>query len=550
MFELILISIVISVILTPCGSLFGGKNNLNFTNLSSELIYGIILISFISLALNFFFPLNPLVNTLVLIIPLYFFLNKFNYFFSTQFAKFIILNSIIILLLVTKSNIYRPDAALYHLPYINILNDEKIIFGLSNLHFRFGHISIVQYFSAFLNNIIFQTNGIIFSIAIIASTIIINFISQIYVYFQKKLFNFHFFYLLAIVIFIAYKMNRYSEYGNDAPTHFLFFFLISEIIKSLNKKNNDDVSSNFILSIFILLNKITMSFALILPFIFIKKFQFLSIFKQKKFYFGVIFLSLWIVKNLIVSGCLVYPISKLCIKQLEWTNINEVEYVSSENEAWTKGWPDFNNDKGISMSDYSNDFNWLSTWADNHLKKILEIIVPYIIFLIIIYIFLYFNYKETKKNITSKNYKNNIFLISFMFIFTIIWLLKVPVYRYGYSYLVVFLSLVFSFFCVSNNLVKKNSVYFSKTIIFLCILIFVGKNSYRIFNNYENLNINPIPKIIFNKKKSMKKIKLNDFYYYESIRECGYSFSPCTHYKNINLQSIKILNYNVIINNR
>ena len=64
--------------------------------------------------------------------------------------------------MITSSNVYRPDAGLYHLPFINIINQEKIIVGLSNLHFRFGHISILQYTSAIFNNTLFAENGIVF----------------------------------------------------------------------------------------------------------------------------------------------------------------------------------------------------------------------------------------------------------------------------------------------------------------------------------------------------------------------------------------------------
>ena len=125
---------------------------------------------------------------------------------------------------MAKSNIYRPDAILYHLPYTSILNEEKIIFGLSNLHFRYAHVSIIQYLSSFFNNFIFGYKGITFSIAIVASSVIINFLAYLIKYLKNRKFDFHFFYLFFILIFISYKMNRYGEYGNDAPTHFLFFF--------------------------------------------------------------------------------------------------------------------------------------------------------------------------------------------------------------------------------------------------------------------------------------------------------------------------------------
>ncbi|WP_435086328.1 hypothetical protein ACIJYD_00965 [Candidatus Pelagibacter bacterium nBUS_33] len=223
MFELIFFSILSVIIVTPFGFILFNQSN-NTINLSNQLIYGIIIISFIALLINFFFPLNSSSNTLILILPLFILLKNLKIYFSLNFLRFVVFNSLIIFLLVAKSNIYRPDAILYHLPYTDILNNEKIIFGLSNLHFRFAHISIIQYFSAFFNNFIFGSKGIVLSIAIIASATIINFLSHAINYFKLKRFNFHSFYIFFILIFISYKMNRYGEYGNDAPTHFLFFF--------------------------------------------------------------------------------------------------------------------------------------------------------------------------------------------------------------------------------------------------------------------------------------------------------------------------------------
>ena len=73
--------------------------------------------------------------------------------------------------------------------------------------------------------------------ALIGSSIILNFSSQLGNYIKKKNFNIHF-YLLFITI-CAYKMNRYSEYGNDYPAHFIFYYIISEIILSFKSKNKD-----------------------------------------------------------------------------------------------------------------------------------------------------------------------------------------------------------------------------------------------------------------------------------------------------------------------
>ena len=230
-------SLFIVLLFTPFGLFLSKKKQINLDYFTSQLIFGLIIISFLALFLNFFFPLNQKINTFILIIPIILMFINHKIYLNKIFILFLILSSLIIFILILESDVYRPDAGLYHLPYIKILNDEKIIFGLSNFHFRYGHISIIQYLSAISNNLIFKENGIIFASALIASSVIINFAYKIYIYNKSKNYNFHFYFLLSSFIFIIYKMNRYSEYGNDAPAHFLFLFLISEILSIEKKKN-------------------------------------------------------------------------------------------------------------------------------------------------------------------------------------------------------------------------------------------------------------------------------------------------------------------------
>ena len=146
---IILQSFLILILFTPFGLILSNENKKNLDYFSSQLLYGLIIISFIALFLNFFFPLNKLLNTLILILPIFFLIKKKHIYFTKQFFLFLIISTIIITLLIYESHVYRPDAGLYHLPYIKILNDEKILFGLSNLHFRYGHI----YCSVFGSNI-------------------------------------------------------------------------------------------------------------------------------------------------------------------------------------------------------------------------------------------------------------------------------------------------------------------------------------------------------------------------------------------------------------
>jgi hypothetical protein len=547
MFELIILSIISVSIITPCGYILNKNNADDIITLSNHLIYGVIIISFVALLINFVLPLNIFVNSLILLLPLSIFLKKLRIYLTLNFFRFLFFNSIIIFLLIAKSDIYRPDAILYHLPYTSILNEEKIIFGLSNLHSRFAHISIIQYFSAFFNNYIFGVKGITLSIAIIASSIIVNFLAHSINYLKIRKFNFHFFYLFSILIFIAYKMNRYGEYGNDAPTHFLFFFLISEIIQSFNNKKISFNHNNFILAVFILLNKITMAFAIFLPIIFLKKDKLFKLFTTPKNYFAIIFLSLWVFKNIIISGCVIYPISQLCFKNFEWSNINQTENLAAENEAWTKGWPDFNNKNNISHTEYNENYNWVSTWSKGHLIKIIKILVPYILLLILVYLVIHIKLKNitvVHNKVANKEY---FILIIMMVLFSIVWFLKIPVYRYGYSYFVSFLSLGFAYVCTLNYSLKKNSYKFFGSFLIIFTLIFVLKNTIRIIKPENQDHRGLFPKTIFINKSNVKKIQLNDFAYYKSDKMCGYGFSPCTHYETI-LKSKKYFNYKVFLN--
>ena len=133
-------------------------------------LFGFIFIGFISLGLNFFFPLNILLNNIIFII-IFILAFKLN-FFKQNLIKLtinILFVTGIAYLFIIYSNVNRPDGFLYHLPYSQIINDHKIIIGLSNLHFRFGHISIFQYISSFFVNSFYSKNGLLVPISLVPS---------------------------------------------------------------------------------------------------------------------------------------------------------------------------------------------------------------------------------------------------------------------------------------------------------------------------------------------------------------------------------------------
>ena len=537
MLQIFFSSFVIILLFSPFGIFFSNREK-SISSFSSQLIYSSIVISFIALFLNFFIPLSLYVNSFLILFALYFIFKDWNLYFSKNYLIFLLLTSSIIFLLITNSHTYRPDSGLYHFPYINILNNEKIILGIANLHFRFGHISIIQYLSAISNNLILGINGMVLPSALIASAVIVNFSGHFFLYIKKNELNFHFYFVFASIIYIFYKMNRYGEYGNDAPSHFLFFFLVSEIIRSLQEDNIKKIANFFLLSTFIILNKITLLFSIFLPLILINKKNFFEIFKEKKIYFSLIFLVLWLIKNLLVSGCLVYPVKKTCLGHVEWTDLKKVEYVSNENEAWTKNWPSFrkNNPENLNHKNYIKNFNWVETWIKNYSINIIKILLPYIIFLLLIYLVLRNN--NFKKNTQIKVIKINLLLI-ILLISSIFWFLKVPVYRYGYSYLISFIAVIFSYQC-SIFSIKANIYKFFYFLFIILAFVFFLKNGQRILVNNIKYNNSPWPKYYSHSENNLppilkSKIINGKKIYMAPNGYCMYSKAPCSNL-DINIQ--------------
>jgi hypothetical protein len=550
MLEILFISVLSSFFLICSGHIlnFKDKTNCKFDFYSKQIIYGLIFISFIALILNFFTPLSKIINSLVFIIILIISLvNKKlrESIFNKSILSAILIISSISFLLLYKSKVYQPDAGLYHLPYTGLINSEKINFGIANIHHRFGFITVIQYTNAIFNNYFFSENGINLPIAILASAVIINFYSNINIYIKKKnISNVHFIYLLCIIIFIAIKMNDYSNYGNDAPGHFIFFFLISEILKE--KFFEINFNKLLILSIFVFLNKISFILILIIPLTWIFLYRKLNI--NIITIFSFFFLFLWLVKNIIVSGCFLYPLEKTCVTGLKWSTTNNqtvnTKTAHIETESWSKGYPD---QKKYTQEEYIEKFNWLKTWSNKHLIYILNKLFPFICILIFIYLFLK---KNNNKSIKLEYPRQKLyFIIFFSFINLTLWFLKAPLYRFGYSSIILIITIIYIKLTKHYFVYTKKNMKFFKIIFLSSLLFFIGNQFHR-FINIEKNQINTVwPNI--NSKNEYKEINLGTVLVYNSVN-CAYIKIICTYYTDLEnkIEITEAFNYKIISNSK
>ena len=531
-FTIIFLNYLSCIILISNGLLF--KKIFKFNKLKNDIIelgiYGILTISIITFILNFFLKISPILSLVIL------FSATLICFKSFYLIKFRILKTSLFLALISSmimflDNTNRPDAGLYHLPYINIINDSKIIFGLANLEFRYGHASILQYLSAAYNNQIFSNNGILIPLANIfafTSLYLFNLIKK-----NKGILKVIFFLFL---FNIFYAMNRYSGFGNDDPAHIFLFVVVCNYLLIIFDNDEDLIKNVTIFSTFVFLIKPFLILVFLFPlFLLLKKKM--KLFSKTNFFCLAIIL-LWFLKNLFVSSCIIYPEPKLCFKSMYWSTLNSE--VSNPNrtkrtsEAWAKDWP--NNKIEISQSDYIQNFKWLSTWKGNHFKIIIKEILPQLLLIMVLAIILPAHRKDYEFKTKEAT---QIFLIGFFS--TVIWFLKFPIYRYGQGYiillinslLILFLSKQFKIF----NLKSKNITKFLLTIIMITFAGIIMKNFNRINKNFNNLYVDyPWPKMNSFTKNNTKNENIpiyskdNELLYYKPYPYtlCMNSVSPCT----------------------
>lgn len=565
-----LLAVVCSLIITlGYGSFFYffSFNNKIFTEKEhyEQSIFGIIFISFLGVIINFFVPINKLVGTIFLLLGIILFVIFFlknNY--KREILKYISLSAFIVLLLTFSSNVNRPDAGLYHLPFISILNEEKIIIGLANINFRFGTNSIIQYLSAFYNNYLFNTANITIPAGLIFSNYIIFNYKKIF--FNLKEANYKTSIILfCLLLFSFYSFNNYTKYGNDVPAHIFYFIITILLLEANNNYSSNLFFKISYLSIFLFAIKAFMFLALLFPiliFTVIKNKKDLII--NKNFLIISIFILSWLIKSLLTSGCLIYPVSQTCIKNFKIYDHEKTILESRSGEAWAKDWinQSKNNEK-LDFIDYNKNFNWTKTWSKNHLLIIYEKTIPFIIFLFILSIIFAVKYYIIRKKIIindkSKNFNiYSLFLISF--IFAIVWFIKFPLYRYGLSFIII--TIILGYSLIINKLTKylsnKNIKNIFIPIIFISFIAFSIKNFHRIIflkdNFYTNYPWSRIYSLDEKKENKIQKFAMikdnqNFLYFYSDGELCMYGNAPCSNYKIDGLKKETIYSYSLYYKN-
>ena len=521
--------------LTISGFLFkyfflGKKDKKNF---EENGLFGYIFVGFVALLINFIYPLNIFINNIFFSLTI-FIAYKLKFFDQRKLklVKKIFFSSLIAYIFIIYANVNNPDALLYHLPYSKILNDDKIIIGLTNLHSRFGHISIYQYISSIYVNSLFQSNGVLIPISLVPSFFFIYCYKKFKTDFKNKDLRLNSYVVFLFLIISIYSFNRYSGWGNDAQAHIFYYLSIIYFLDHIFHPNNrNNFNKLLATSLFTFLIKPFYLISYLMPLVLFlldkDKFQ---IIKSKIFIFLILFSFLWFLKNFLISSCLIYPVNSLCIESTTWYDKDRTYKAAIEGEAWSKDWGNKKKEyNSMSFDEYVSNFNWVKTWLENHFKVVTEKTLPVIIFLIFNLVIFYFTKCLKKNYLTEKNYSLIIlYFINLLGCFA--WFAEFPIYRYGSSYIHTFFVLTFYFILLKNvdmgKIIKLKSMFI--LIIYIGFLGIFAKNFNRVLKT-ENKLIYPV---MYDKNFDGSVIKFYNkkgkFIHYRNEKGlCGYSKSPC-----------------------
>ena len=477
--------------------------NLIFKNISHNNIFEIYIFSippllFIGLLLHLFFPINYLITSLVLIIGclLFTFTKKKNlYYKNALFIGFFLILTLFPFLIGSAKH---ADFYYHHLPYLNLINEFKIIFGLVN----FNDVLANPYMSWFNYSGLFVLPPFKYQFIFILNFLFFySFIGYLYLDIKKqnkidlKIINL-FLILLSISVF-----SKIKNHGADVPPQLFILLSFRYFYEIIIYKN--EYFFEYLIRIILFLTIaiiLRINSIFVIPVLIVTTYLFLKNLKDiKKYYISllfIVFLSLsFFAKNIINTGCIIYPVNFLCFdKKIEWAISNEITSKRMNLlEASSKGWMYYakslnpttnkfvwNENKGLLKHDeyIKKGVNfWFKYWKQDHdYKRIVNILI---IYFFIIFILLTIN--KFKLKTQKANFKKYLFLSLILFFCIMFWFLKTPQTRFaGYSLIISFCSIIsiwlLSKFELGSSIFINN---FSKVLLFIVLSI----------NGYENWEI-------------------------------------------------------------
>ncbi|EKO23540.1 LIC_10190 family membrane protein [Leptospira interrogans] len=432
---------------------------------------------------------------------------------------------------------FAYDSGLYHIQSIKWIQEYSVVPGLANLHGRFGFnpniftIFALTSLKEIFKQEIFSVNFVIYSILVLHS------INRIYKILKQEGFT-NSFLLHSIVLFLI--LEQFMSLSSPTPdliSIVLPLYILTNLPKNENgihsKLNLENYFSSIILSVYTISVKLATIPLCILILLLIIRYKFDG--KKLLIVISIIFLILlpWLIRNVILSGYLIYPFSAIDIFNFDWkVPLNAVVSEKLSITGWAR-----NPGAGYKEAAQMKFWEWFPIWW-NTISKLNRLFIV-ISFLSPIFIFIYSLFKKIKIDFQT-------FAILFTsWIGVIFWILLAPDIRFGKAFLGVSAISLLLYFNFKINFfpikISKTSKQIILVFIFIIVSVFlINRRTYNRCKNFIRENsaffVRP-KKIKIPQNLEFKKIQMNDLEVFipaEGDRCYDYEI-PCMPYKNYSL---------------
>ena len=486
-----------------------------------DLLYGFFILIFLSLVLNFIQPLKFFFYIIILV--------GFISFIKALIRKKIELNFIYYLLIIFAfvfiiySHGDNEDSPMYHLQIIKWLYHHKISFGLTNLEIRFGDsslwfnfLSLFQYKIKNFNSI-HTLNVIPFSILTYEILKLRNTLS--YLFLNLSL-SFLFFFSFLHPFRNGVILNHLHNPEADTVAMIFFFTSFYLMLKFFEEKKREIFNLLILSSTICVVIKISyigvVLFPLIILFLFFKK-DLIQFLKIKLNIILIIFFILWIIKNFLISGCFIFPVSSTCFN-VDWSS------GTSDIDNYSKAIKGFARDTRARLRylDFEHtiySFNWFMPWLRDYAFNTALLKLSAVLISISIPMIILLN-KFSRILAFTSNDKNKIFYTFLILAINLLIWFQAPEIRFGWGTIIsinCYLISILLFYSIFFKKINPN-IYKYTTLFFLIILL---------IDNQKNLNIQNLKKPYirnYNYSQIEKIYDLNGIGVYHSKNRKCYDF--------------------------
>ena len=432
------------------------------SNFAEKFLIGLVACNTLVSTVSIFSPINIFIAFFFVVVGfILLFLNKsdFHYFFKQlkekRFIIFISLLFLIVGFFLALGPHESYDTDLYHLQTIKWIEKYPVVPGLANLHGRIGFnnniftLFALTSFEGVFNQEIYSIHLSFFFI------VVLYFINLLYSLYLKDGITNVFFFIL-FVFLIVLRLKNLSSPAPDFVTSVITLFIFSRMIEFsiLDEKYNfQNYIPLIILSVYILTVKLS-ALPILLISVFIL-FNFKVNYKVIYWLFPTILVILvpWMVRNVILTGWLVYPQTVLDLFNYDWKV--PLESVVKEKISIT-GWARIRENHTVAAA--MNFREWFPIWWQS------QIFLHRIFIILSLFFPVFITALQITRIIKMSLLTYSVVITSFAGV--IFWLLLAPTWRFGESYLLI--ASMTPLLVLKKDLFKSNHI----TNIFILILVF------------------------------------------------------------------------------